>query len=175
MASRIKQPFPPVALVKERVGYDPLTGALTWNGRYSIRIKHAGAVITGQDSNGYVSTSINYCQLRGHQLAWVCMTGEWPTFEIDHINGVKADNRWVNLRAADRMSNMANLQRARADSRTGLLGATYHAKSGRYTAEIKRDGVRRYIGCFGTAQEAHESYMQAKTLAEQIAALKVPA
>jgi HNH endonuclease len=36
------------------------------------------------------------------------MTGQWPEFEIDHINRDKQDDRWANLREVTRSNQMRN-------------------------------------------------------------------
>ena len=46
-----------------------------------------------------------------HRLAFFMMTGEWPEEDIDHINRVKDDNRWDNLRAVSHMENGWNTER----------------------------------------------------------------
>jgi hypothetical protein len=53
--------------------------------------------------------SIDGKQQRVHRLIWLYMTGEWPKDQIDHINNVKHDNRWKNLREADNQLNHYNL------------------------------------------------------------------
>ena len=37
-------------------------------------------------------------EVLAHRLAWFLKTGDWPKDKIDHINGIKGDNRWTNLR-----------------------------------------------------------------------------
>ncbi len=36
------------------------------------------------------------------------MTGEWPVYEVDHINRKRHDNRWLNLRDIEHDANCAN-------------------------------------------------------------------
>lgn len=148
--------------VRRLLAYDPETGVLTWTDRHSIRIPYAGAVAGTIDAMGYVLVSIKYRRVRGHTLAWVIQTGRYPDHEIDHINGTRSDNRWVNLREADHCTNMQNLQRARKDNRTGLLGATSHCGGKYYTAEIRVNSNRYYLGSFPTAEQAHAAYVDAK-------------
>lgn len=148
--------------IRRLLAYDPETGVLTWTARHSIRIKHAGAVAGTIDRLGYVLISIKYRRVRGHTLAWVIQTGAYPENEIDHINGVRSDNRWANLREADRCINMQNLQGPKRDSKSGLLGAIAHSDGKHYTAEIRTNHKRRYLGCFDTPEQAHAAYMEAK-------------
>lgn len=148
--------------VRRLLEYCPETGVLTWTGRHSIRIPHAGATAGTIDRLGYVLISIKYRRVRGHTLAWVLMTGEYPTGEIDHINGDKGDNRWANLRDTDHDRNMQNLKAAKRNNPTGLLGVTSHSNGKHFTAQIQAGGRRRYLGCFGTPEEAHAAYMAAK-------------
>jgi len=41
-----------------------------------------------------------------HDLAILYVTGQWPTGEVEHINGNRADNRYANLRVTDRPFNI---------------------------------------------------------------------
>ncbi|CAH0532169.1 Phage HNH homing endonuclease (ACLAME 27) [Ralstonia phage UAM5] len=89
-----------------------------------------------------------------HRLAWLYMTGKWPEQFIDHANMNKGDNRWGNLREANKSQNNAN-QPARTTS--GLKGAYWSNASMSWQAKINK----RYLGSYGTAEEAHAAYMEA--------------
>ena len=158
---RKHQRLPPEE-IRQLLAYDPASGVLTWTDRHSIRIPHAGAVAGTIDRFGYVLISVKYRRIRGHTLAWVIQTGRYPEKEIDHINGIRSDNRWANLREADRCKNMQNLQGARRDNQTGLLGVTPHSGGKYFTAEIRANRKRHYLGCFDTPEQAHAAYMEAK-------------
>lgn len=102
--------------------YDPMTGAFTR--RESHRRWKAGTVMTGTESHGYTLIWLMGKQRAAHRLAWLWMTGEWPEADIDHINGCRADNRWINLRHVDRSTNLENMRHAKSSNRsTGMLGA----------------------------------------------------
>jgi hypothetical protein len=79
------------------------------------------------------------------------MTGKWPK-EIDHIDGDPLNNKWSNLREATRSQNNAN----KVGIAGGLKGASFHKASGLWRADIKKG-----LGYFHTAQEAHEAYVVA--------------
>ena len=95
------------------------------------------------------------------------MTGHWPTKQIDHKNGERADNAFANLREATQQLNSENLRRARADNKTGYLGVFrhyyIHKRDGqRFVACIQVDGRLRKIGLFLTPEAAHAAYLEAK-------------
>lgn len=143
--------------------YDPHTGV------FRRLIPHAGLkrgdVAGGVQSNGYIVIRVHGHQHKAHRLAWLYMTGEWPDSYIDHINMVKNDNRWSNLRLATWAQNQWNTAR-RADNRSGFKGVGWHKKAGKWSARIKVDGRTRHIGLFVTAIEAHAAYcaaMQARS------------
>lgn len=103
----------------------------------------------------YQKVSI-YGKLYGiHRLAWFYMTKEWPADTVDHINGVRDDNRWVNLRAAtwseNRRNNPGDKRR-----RAKLKGVRW-MKYGKWSASIS-------LGSFPTEEEAHAAYARAARL-----------
>jgi hypothetical protein len=144
----------------ERLRYEPDTGLFRWNYTRSYKAKRddvAGSL--GRD--GYIRLSINGLPYFGHRLAWFAVHGKWPEAEIDHVNGVKSDNRLCNLRAADRVLNMQNQKRAHSGQQSGLLGV-YPINTGGFTSFIQVDRKRIYLGYFKTAEAAHETYLEAK-------------
>lgn len=117
--------------VAELLSYDPATGHFTWRAARSRRIKigdRAGSL----KREGYVCIRIGPVIHKAHRLAFVMMTEQWPEGEIDHANGIKSDNRWVNLRLATRGQNQHN--RSFRVSKSGFRGV--HQNRNGYRAQI---------------------------------------
>jgi hypothetical protein len=99
-----------------------------------------------------------------HILAWFFYHGSWPTGQIDHINGIKDDNRICNLRDVTQSKNMYNKKKAHKNSTTGFLGVS---RSGRkFTARLGTVRGLIHLGTFETAEEAHSAYMEFKDLVQ---------
>ena len=99
-------------------------------------------------------------QAFAHRLAWLYMTGVWPENQIDHINGGRDDNRWVNLREADNGQNMQNISGPHGKTFTGELGVTF--RRNRFEARIQQGKKRLHIGTYKTKDEAVAAYLAAK-------------
>lgn len=96
--------------VRELLHYEPATGIFTRRIRTSNRTK-VGAIVGADNGKGYLQISVDWRLYSAARLAWLYMTGEWPKEEIDHINRVRSDNRFSNLREATRSSNNCNRRR----------------------------------------------------------------
>lgn len=84
--------------LKEYLHYDPLTGDFNWTiGKRGLKVNSKAGSMNDQ---GYVIIRINNIRYRAHRLAWLYVYGHFPINEIDHINGVRSDNRIENLRDA---------------------------------------------------------------------------
>lgn len=160
---RAGRPLPTLERVGELLRYDPATGCFKWLVDCGGR-KRAGKDAGTLDGYGYLLISIDSRLVRAHRLAWFVTSGEWPKEQIDHINGVRLDNRIANLRDVSPGRNSAN--RHKVYARSGLMGA--HADPGNkgFNSKITRDGVERSLGRFRTAEEAHSAYMAARAESE---------
>jgi len=116
------------------------------------------------DGSGYLCTTIDGKKYYVHRLAWYYVTGMWPTYEIDHEDTVRTNNRWSNLRDLPRAVNAQNIRTARSDNKfSGLLGVSQaHQKEAKFCATIRLNGVRKHLGTFPSAEEAHQAYLSAK-------------
>lgn len=142
--------------------YDSSTGKLTWRVPTMNRIK-PGDSAQGVVSGGYWRVRIGGRSYKAHRVAWLMEKGQWPIGDIDHINGDPADNRIANLRDVSSSVNKQNMRKARADNKTGLLGAYLHKGTGKFRAQIwLPTGQCKSLGAFDTAQDAHEAYLRAK-------------
>ncbi|MFY8105622.1 MAG: HNH endonuclease signature motif containing protein [Elstera sp.] len=140
--------------LKSLLSYDPCSGHFTWlvdRGMMRCKGRRAGT----PDDTGYLIIRVDYVIYKAHRLAWFYMTGKWPKEYIDHINGDKADNRWVNLREANPAQNSIN-SRPR-QNKTGFPGVSISSKNS-FKAKIKVNNVSVYLGNFATAEEAHEAF-----------------
>lgn len=145
-----------VERLKIILSYDQETGIFIWRVKTSSRA--CVGYVAGHLTNcGYRSIKIDGRHILAHRLAWLYMTGEWPTDDIDHINLDRTDNRWINLRSATRSQNKANAA-APVCNTSGFKGASWHKSTKKWRATIKVAGKPQHLGSFSSAEEAHTAY-----------------
>jgi AP2 domain. len=145
--------------LKELLEYNPLTGEFSYRQRGYNNSTKPGQRAGVSDGQGYLRIKLDGLRYRSHRLAWLYVHGEWPAQDIDHINGVRSDNRIANLRDVPRQANLQNAHN-RKPGRAGLAGVT--PRNGKFVAQILIGGKCRYLGRFSTAEMAHEAYLVAK-------------
>jgi hypothetical protein len=148
-------------LLLESLRYDAETGLFLWTIDPKFGIK-AGDIAGSRTKHGYIRISFKRRLYLAHRLAWLYVHGRWPVDQIDHINGVKSDNRILNLREATAIQNLQNQRRAQRNSQTGLLGVSRYPSRDKFVAVIRANGRQVFLGYFDTAEDAHARYKQAK-------------
>lgn len=146
--------------LKSLLTYDPDTGELRNRVQRNPRAPK-GAVAGSRTTDGYISLMLFGRRYQAHRLIWLYQTGEWPSLEIDHINRVRHDNRWSNLRVATRLHNSWNTA-PHAKSRSGVKGVAYVAKSGKWQVQMRVCGKTHYIGIYDTIAEAADARSEAE-------------
>ena len=104
---------------------------------------------------------VNKTKYYASRLAWFYVYGKWPEYEIDHINGIRSDDRIINLRDVNTKINRENRHFPDKDNRAGFLGVSI-APSGRYKAQIGNNKKMIRLGTFDTPEAAHLAYLNAK-------------
>jgi hypothetical protein len=156
-ASKEKEALLTQEMLKELLHYDPETGLFTWrtsgSGRKTCRV--AGTIRT----DGYCNIGIGGRSYLLHRLAYLYMTGKWPKHYIDHINGVKGDNRWVNLRGATSEQNMRN-RSGYKNSSSNYKGVSWKKGRGFWEVYRKINYKRKHLGYCSCEHEAALVYNQ---------------
>ena len=139
---------------KELIKYEPDTGDLFWlprNDKYvhhtrvnSWNTRNANRKITTIDSKGYLQINVLGKMYRGHRVAWFLHYGEWPNL-IDHINGVRDDNRIDNMRSVDVQKNHLN-QKQSSKNTSGVTGVYFNRKRGTWCAQMKFNNHTYHLG-----------------------------
>ena len=147
------------ARLRELLSYDPETGVFrrkTSAGGVAI-----GSIAGNDDWNGYRRIRVHPHSHMAHRLAWLYVHGEWPKHEIDHINGVRDDNRIANLREATPAENQQNRARSR-NNKSGFTGVSWHRQSNKWRAKIKVNRKVIWLGGFPDPESAAAAYAAAK-------------
>lgn len=148
--------------LKEVLEYNQDTGIFTWkkNELQDKRITgRFGGKIAGNvhQKTGYLRININKRSYLSHRLAWLYVTGKWPREHIDHIDGNKLNNKFVNLREANSSQNAQNTNICSANT-SGFRGVNFHKYVQRWRAAIYVNKKRIELGHFDTKEEAAYFY-----------------
>jgi hypothetical protein len=135
------------------LSYDPDTGLFQWIAPTSNRVCKGAIAGVKDKSTGYVRIRLDDTLYHAHRLAWLYMTGEWPTDQIDHISRVKTDNRWSNLRQATQAENKRNLPVMRSNT-SGVPGVTWFKRDQCWRAQIHYQGRGIALGYFSNFDDA---------------------
>jgi hypothetical protein len=146
--------------LQEILTYCPRTGLFTW--KTAPRGRKVGQIAGTKDREGYIRIRIDYVKYAAHRLAWMFVHGDFPKMFIDHINGVKHDNRICNLRDVTRSVNMQNLRRPQGQNK--FLGVYKRPKSKKWRAKIQVNGKQINLGTFLTEVAARNAYIEAKRI-----------
>lgn len=123
-----------------------------------IKKKPAGTKL----HSGYLGICIGPKRWQAHRIAWALHTGAWPKDQIDHINGIKTDNRACNLREATNSQNGKNLGLSKAN-KSGVKGISFEKYTEKWKASIRVNGKSISIGRFDSIEDA----AKARKVAEQ--------
>jgi len=157
----MSKPLPTVAELRKLLSYNPDTGELRWkhraSGAQSWNARYSGAqALNTVHSDGYRMGQIHKVKVYAHRVAWALHHGSWPSEQIDHINGDRADNRIANLRQASASENAKNLRPAQPRS-SGVPCVFWSEGSQKWRVRKRTKKLRQEIGsfhCIGQALRA---------------------
>jgi hypothetical protein len=113
--------------------------------------------VSRPDADGYIFPWIGGTHVKQHRIVASTFLGldmSNTKIQVDHINGVKHDNRLENLRLVTNQQNHHN--------RTKALGYSWHKKMNKWHAKIKLDGRTIHLGYFVNESDARDAYLTAK-------------
>lgn len=135
----------------EALDYNKESGLFTWkvdrplehfkntHARNTYLGRFAGKV-AGHPSK-YGPKDLYYTQIRikgklflAHRLAWFYVNAEWPAQLIDHEDGDGLNNKWLNLRQANSISNGRNCGLS-SNNKSGVNGVYWNKANNRWVAE----------------------------------------
>ena len=159
-----KSHLPSPELLRKLLKYDPETGKLYWRERpvdmfkserganpWNARYAHKEA-FTYVHTNGYNRGNIYGIMCLAHRVIWCIVHGEWPD-QIDHINGVRDDNRIVNLRDVDNQENHRNISIG-SHNTSGHIGVCWAKREGVWRPRIMIDGTEISLGYYCDIKDA---------------------
>lgn len=141
--------------------YDPETGLFHCLGASRRNVRRVGDVAGKPRKKGYPQIWIGNQPHLAHRLAFLYMTGEWPTGHVDHKDGNPQNNKWDNLRICPEQTlNNANMKLG-VRNRSGFKGVSFCTTTGKWAAGIMVHKRSYYLGRYDTKEQASEAYMRA--------------
>ena len=155
MSNEIKDHGITAEQLRELLRFDPETGVFSWAKNWGG--KRRGGPVGCLHPHGYVVIQVLGRQHPAHRLAWLHVHGAWPSSELDHINGVRDDNRVANLRVASGTQNNGN-RRLTEKNKSGFKGVRKKGKN--WEASIGFGKEWFYIGMFKASEVAGAAYLE---------------
>ena len=158
------------SILRKALRYNPDTGDLWWrtrsadmftcgkrsktakmrnfNGRFAGRI-----ALNPLNSKGYKHGTVLGVKVLAHRVAYALFHNAWPFNDIDHINGIRTDNRISNLRDVSRSENLKN-SKVNTRNTTGIIGVYRDNIGCRWYSQISDCGKNKHLGYFDSIFEA---------------------
>jgi hypothetical protein len=161
-----------VEILRNLLRYNPDTGQLFWlkrdaeffkDGKQSAEhsckrwnSRYAGKqAFTAVHNAGYFHGRILGIYYLAHRVILAMETGSWPTSGTDHANGIRSDNRLVNLKKATQEENTKNSCRPKTNT-SGVIGVSWDSVNGKWRASISDSGRVVNLGRFVKKSDAIE-------------------
>ena len=145
--------------VRSILSYDPETGIFRFlirkGGRASV-----GKIAGSLDKKKYHKLKIDGVLYNASRIAWLYVTGEWPSDLIDHIDRDPSNTRFANLREATYSENARNCMKPHRNT-SGFKGVSWAARHKQWRAHIRVNGRLLHIGYYRTPEAASEAYKAA--------------
>lgn len=153
-----------VDILRKLLDYNPENGKLFWKSRgiNDFDSEYANKeAFTSVNSLGYIQGEILGKNYKAHRVAWAIYHGHWPE-NIDHINGIKTDNRILNLREVSNSQNSKNMKRYSTNT-SGVTGVR-QIGNGSFQATICVNRKRITLGSFKELKDAIKARKEAEIL-----------
>lgn len=139
------------ARLKELLDYDPETGVFT--NRVTRGGIEAGKVVGCDNGAGYLQMRVDKRLYKAHRLVFLYVEGYLPENQVDHLNGTRWDNRWVNLRHVSRACNLQN-QKVYRNNTSGFPGVYWRGERGRWVAKVTVGRKNILLGAYKSKLDA---------------------
>lgn len=145
--------------LKELYTYEPDNGVFIFN-KTRGPMKQ-GSVAGSLNKHGYLQMHIDGKIYLVHRMVWLYMTGEVPEMWIDHIDTVKTNNVWTNLRLVTPSVSNRNRNKSKRNS-SGTVGVSWDKSIGKWYAYICVDSQMIGLGRFDYKEDAILARMTAE-------------
>lgn len=145
--------------LKQLLHYDPNTGVFTRI--YTNRADRLGKQPGSRNTKGHVQIRLDGALYVAHRLAWLYVNGEFPTNQIDHIDGDKANNKFLNLREATNKQNQENVP-LQVNNTSGYRGVSFDKRLKKFRAYVCHNRQQITLGFFVTAELAANTAKKAR-------------
>ena len=127
----------------------------TWNNRW------AGAPALNSPHKDHLAGRIFSKLYLAHRAAWAIQTGEWPEFEIDHIDHNGRNNKWENLREVTHAENAKNIKLPNHNT-SGRIGVSWDSRGKQWESYITVNRKRKFLGYFSDFGDATDARLAAE-------------
>jgi hypothetical protein len=141
--------------IRETLDYDPDSGVLVW--KIDIGRGRRGCVAGPSPRKGYLWIAVDGERIASHVVAWAHFYGSFPSFDVDHKDLDKSNNRINNLRESTRSQNMANVPPPK-NNKSGFKGVCWDKQHGKWRSKICVNYKYITLGVFASKEEAARAY-----------------
>lgn len=145
--------------------YDEVSGKIfrrSREGNNWFNSRFAGSEAGYESADGYIKIKYQGASYLAQRIIWKMVTGFDPEGSVDHIDGVKNNNRWGNLRDVTHDQNMWNAKLFHNNT-SGYRGVSFIQSHGMWRAAISVNGKKKHIGYFESAEAAHAAFVDEST------------